>query len=396
MKKPQTKIQKRRLLKMNRYLDPARLEFRRDGGTYRYVFTRDGKRHRKTLGSDLETAYEAALVLREKHLHEKPQTQERDISLGEWYEQCLRPQREKQLAQTTMDIEKFYWGELGSTIRNTPLHQLTQMDIDRELENIKAPSQRDHTAIFIRTILNAAVKEGRLEKSPFHYIRRKKTKKNVPTLSQGQLVLLCRTLPAYARPAVLLAGFCGLRRGEIMAIQYEDVSLETMQVHVHKAKVIVEGMEHIVEPKAGSSRVVPVMPDVPPTAIEMMTDVFTGQPPEEFIYPIFKSKIHNTIKRACTRNGLPLVGLHDLRHVCGTHWVINHGIAFASAALGHSSIQMTVDVYTDLSAVLQARKQGCGGGHSLAPQASLLARELVEHNDPNVRELALLTLQICG
>jgi len=56
---------------------------------------------------------------------------------------------------------------------------------------------------------------------------------------------------------------------------------------------------------------------------------------------------------------------------------------------------MTIDVYADLEAVILARTQVRALQHPLIPSAVMLANKLVEHADQNVRELALLTLQIC-
>ena len=381
---------------MNRRLQPAFIEFRRDTGKFQFVLSRRGKRTRETLSDDLELSYEAALLRREKYLSGEPLISNRSVTLESWYEH-YKPKRKKTLAHTTWDIEKYYWAGLSDDIRRTPLNQLTQEIIEAELDEIEALSQRDHTAVFVRTILNAAVKEGVLGKSPFRYSR-KKTKKRVPTLSTDQLVLLCQAVPDEARPATLLAAFCALRRGEIMALQYKDINLSnaSMQVTVHKAKVAVAGAQHIVEPKAGSARIVPILPDVPATIVAMMHEAFDNGNPEDFIYPDFKPKLNNVIRRTCEREALPLIGLHDLRHVCGTHWVINHGMAFASAALGHGSIQMTIDVYADLEAIVQARTKFHPLQHPLTPAAVQRANSLVDHHDPEVRELALLTLQICS
>jgi len=91
---------------------------------------------------------------------------------------------------------------------------------------------------------------------------------------------------------------------------------------------------------------------------------------------------------------LAAVGLHDLRHICGTHWVINRGMAFASVALGHSSIMMTIDVYADLQAIVEARTRISPVKHPLTTRTITVAERLVEHPDPAVRELALLALQV--
>ncbi len=386
---------------MNRRLNPARIEYRLDSGRFQFALSKRGKRIRKTLGTDIELSYEVALLLREKHLSNDPLVSTRSITLEAWYEH-LKPERKKRLAKSTWNIEKYFWGEFSDDIRNTPLNKLTQEDIESELDEIDAPSQRDHTAVFIRTILNAAVKKGLLAKSPFKYSRNKRVKKNVPTLTQNELMLLIHALPLNNRPAALLAAFCGLRRGEIMALQYKDINLspDVMQVDVHKAKSISDGPngieEHIGPPKAGSIRIVPIMPDVPEDALNMMKELFERKDPTEFIYPAFQRNIHQAIKRTCKREELPVIGLHDLRHICGTHWVINHGMAFASAALGHSSIQMTIDVYADLKAVVHARTRVQPLHHPLIPKATDLAQKLVDHDDPSVRELALLTLQVCA
>jgi len=126
----------------------------------------------------------------------------------------------------------------------------------------------------------------------------------------------------------------------------------------------------------------------------MMKELFTGHPPSNYIYPTYRGNLHRVIQNTCVNIGLPAVGLHDLRHICGTHWVINHGMAFASAALGHSSIMMTIDVYADLQAIVEARTRISPVRHPLVPRTITVAQDLVEHPDPSVRELALLALQV--
>jgi len=58
-------------------------------------------------------------------------------------------------------------------------------------------------------------------------------------------------------------------------------------------------------------------------------------------------------------------------------------MAFASAAPGHGSIQMTIDVYADLEAVILARTQVRALQHPLIPSAIMPAGKLVEHADQN-------------
>ncbi|MBM4436471.1 MAG: tyrosine-type recombinase/integrase, partial [Actinobacteria bacterium] len=66
--------------------------------------------------------------------------------------------------------------------------------------------------------------------------------------------------------------------------------------------------------------------------------------------------------RALEEAGLPRMGVHDLRHWAGS-LMLTAGILMpvVSRALGHSSIQVTVDIYGHLeTATIQAEMQKYG------------------------------------
>lgn len=74
-----------------------------------------------------------------------------------------------------------------------------------------------------------------------------------------------------AKLAVLLAALCGLRRGEVRALRYEDIDFQKGIINV--CRNIVNNDEGLKEPKCGSSRTVPA-PDPVLNAIEAVKAVY--------------------------------------------------------------------------------------------------------------------------
>ena len=130
----------------------------------------------------------------------------------------------------------------------------------------------------------------------------------------------------------VLAMTTGLRRGELLALRWDDIDLGSRQLQVHRAMQRVNGKLQIVEPKTSSSRRTVVLPRF---AMRHLQEHKKRQDAERQALGdawrehglVFASSIGTPIEpRNVNRRwdelrrkaGLPWLRLHDLRHGCAT------------------------------------------------------------------------------
>jgi integrase len=139
--------------------------------------------------------------------------------------------------------------------------------------------------------------------------------------------------------ACLLAGEEGLRRGEILALRWEDIDLVAGRLTV--CRQLRKGYEGT--PKGGRRRVVPMTSGVL-AVLKALPQVRRGRvictPDGE---PVAEAALNHGIYRVCRRAGLSERGWHVLRHSFATH-LAHFGVNpwRLQAWLGHSTINMTM------------------------------------------------------
>lgn len=147
------------------------------------------------------------------------------------------------------------------------------------------------------------------------------------------------------RPMILTALRTGMRRGELMALRWEDVDLVAGQIHLRQA--VSRGV--IGTPKSGKSRLIPMSDELVASlkAYRHLKGelVFCG--PDGKL--LRRDEIKHPLRRACKRAGLRQVGWHVLRHTFASHLVMR-GVPLKAVQemLGHATIEMTMH-YSHLS-----------------------------------------------
>ena len=161
---------------------------------------------------------------------------------------------------------------------------------------------------------------------------------------------------------VLLAVLCGLRRGEIVALRWRAIDLEGGRVAVvASAEQTLAGVREK-EPKGRKGRLV----DLPSIVVEELrrhrlrqaeellkigvrqreqTHVVTRADGE----PIQPRSVTHEWDRLLATTGLPQVRFHDLRHTHASQ-LLAEGVhpKIVMERLGHSSISITMDIYSHL------------------------------------------------
>lgn len=141
----------------------------------------------------------------------------------------------------------------------------------------------------------------------------------------------------------LTAAFSGLRRGELIALLWEDVDFENHSIRVWENVTQRErGL-----PKSRKSRTVPMVNDVAGALkglkarelhIQPEDPVFAGENGE----PIDGSALRRRYIIALDRAGLRFLRFHDLRHTFGSLAINRASIVQVQAWMGHADIKTTM------------------------------------------------------
>jgi integrase len=166
----------------------------------------------------------------------------------------------------------------------------------------------------------------------------------------------------------VLALTTGLRRGELLALRWDDIDLGSRQLHVCRAMQRVDGKLQIVEPKTSSSRRTVVLPRF---AMRHLQEHKKRQDAERqelgdawrehgLVFassigtPIEPRNVNRRWDELRRKASLPWLRLHDLRHGCATFLLAkNVPDRVIMEVLGHAEIGVTMNTYAHVLPVLR-------------------------------------------
>ncbi|MBE0430087.1 MAG: site-specific integrase, partial [Thermoleophilia bacterium] len=161
----------------------------------------------------------------------------------------------------------------------------------------------------------------------------------------------------------------GLRRGEALALRWEDIDLEAGALTVrHTLQNLHGGGWSLAEPKSRNSRRTLGLPAFALLALkehrkrQFEEKLRQGKRWRDhgFVFtsiigtPLDGNNMYKCFKTLLKENGLPDIRFHDLRHTAGTMLCIQ-GVhpRVAMETLGHSQIGLTMNLYTHVASELQ-------------------------------------------
>lgn len=231
-----------------------------------------------------------------------------------------------------------------------------------------------------REILNIALKDavaqGYLHRNPVpdtKPYRRRKPK--IIVLSKERMRLFLEKASENNWYLEILLGlFMGLRKGEISGLKFCDFDVENRTVRISRQvtsdPVVLDGDSKIMKyqlvekaPKTENSyRTLRVPGAIMDEVLERkrQNDLRKEQLGEQYIdrdyiscaangLPHSASALNNALSKLCSRNGLPHLTVHSLRHMYATI-LTEQGVPLmkVSALLGHSSIHTTFEYYCEV------------------------------------------------
>jgi integrase len=254
-----------------------------------------------------------------------------------------------------------------------PINEITREAVKEFLYEKKATGLSARSVeligVTLGVIFNHAKEDGIVMVNPAEKIGKvikvEKGKRHVADfLTVEELGLFLRTARKhYPRfyPAFALAALTGMRRGEVAALQWDDIDWHGKFIVVQRN----EWLGRILSPKNGKTRRVDASDQLLAILQEHRRSMAAeslrlGRPMSEYMFENEAKKdedrggfssgyLWEVFKKILKKAGMRSVRLHDLRHSYASALIANgESLAYVRDQLGHADISMTVNKYGHL------------------------------------------------
>lgn len=175
-------------------------------------------------------------------------------------------------------------------------------------------------------------------------------------------------VPEQIRVLFLLAIYAGLRKGELLALEFSDIDFDSDTITVSKAVTVAEGKQIVKQPKTKNSRRVVTIPHFLTLRIKALHRdrlryrlslgdywkggnwLFIQMDGKQMCYSTPYSAFHDVLVRhnetVKPEKVLPLIPFHGLRHTSATLLIASkQDVRTVSSRLGHAQASTTMNIY---------------------------------------------------
>ena len=349
---------------------------RKDGrweGRYVVGYDEDGLPRTKNVLAKTKSECAAKLkALKDSILKEEPERPKADLTFGAWLDRWYQEQCKPTIKpKTQADYENRIYQHIIPEVGQISLSHLTQSDLQQFYHRLKqggrllradlyGPGLSDRMVkschVTCRLALDQAVKEGLIITNPASFCKAPVTHpKEMELLSKDEVQrLLIQAKEDSCYELLLLELSTGLRRGEICALQWDDLNLRTgelrvqRQVHRIKSKLVASPPKT----KAGNRSVIlpaPVL-NVLKAYKETISSRWMFPSPVSEDSPRDPAAVRKRLQTVLERAECKKIRFHDLRHTFSTT-ALEHGmdIKTLSTIIGHVSSSTTLNIYAHVT-----------------------------------------------
>lgn len=347
--------------------------------SYHYVVWIGDKQIWRGAGSNKKDA-ERLLAERITEINSGTYTQPQKILFREFAEKWLQDYAFVVVKDSTF---RLYRSAVKNHIRpelgHYPVPQITARIVQQFLSSLlkagKTPKTVNNVLVLLKTMLKHACEWGYAKTNPTSTIKQFRVEhQEMDFLELHEIQLLLKYSDEPFRTIFLTAVLTGMRRGEIFALQWQDIDWNSSRIFVRRSLYWQTNDEmaerknvkrwKFVSPKTERSCRTIVMSPIlkkalqihrissPVSELDLVFCNKKGNPldPDNLV----KREFHTALDRA----GLRRIRFHDLRHTYTSILISkNFNIKFIQSQVGHASIVTTIDRYGHL---FQIDNEGAG------------------------------------
>lgn len=295
-----------------------------------------------------------------------------DMPFGEWLDFWYQTWSKPTLRpKTQLDYESCIYQHIIPNLGTTPLDRLTQNDFQQFYAYLKKNGRLIRADVYgsglsdrmvrachtrCRTALDKAMEEGLIRVNPADGCKLPAQTVNemqVLTREEMQRFLIQAKEEGYYE-LFLLELATGLRRGEVLALRWDDLNFDTGELRIEQQVYRANGELVVSEPKTKASLRTVVLP---PSLVEVLRE-YRQQVDSRWIFPspakedspLDPATCRKRLQTILTHAGCKRVRFHDLRHLFVTT-ALESGmdVKTLSTVIGHVSAKTTLNIYTHVT-----------------------------------------------
>ncbi|HBB27657.1 MAG TPA: hypothetical protein DC000_00105 [Clostridiales bacterium] len=321
----------------------------------------DGSYKRKMVYADTQKELELKVAELKLNVENGTLVDDENMTVEIWANKWLETYKNNIATNSIKNYKTTIKNHIAPEIGHIKLKDLREKHV-QQLVNKKSESGltrgTDYIVMTMKQMLKKAVKNGYIAKNVAEDIEKPKyDKQTKKPLTEHEIDIIKKTAQTHrGGPFILTLLYTGMRRGEIVPLTWNDIDFRNRVIKVNKAVEFVHGRPNIKSTKTYTSvRNIPMLDIVYDTLKEIKKStnslyVFTSTFNEIHTQNSLKN-LFNGFKNECTK----IAGyefeftLHQLRHTCAT-MLYNAGVGAKDTQdwMGHSTIAITMDIYTHL------------------------------------------------
>ena len=347
---------------------------RKDGRWAAYITLENGKRkyfYAKTKKAALDLLRKAQLEQMQGTLV----TSSPRLTVAKFFTQWIEKRKPAVKIRTYERYESFIRLQVIPHVGNIQLQKLTPMHLQSLYSKLLGDGKKASTVNtlhwMIHRALSDAVKWELIAKNPCKAVeppRRARYEFRVLTVEEAQKLLAIAR--GHGMEALfVLALTTGMRRGELLALKWQDIDFEGGALHVRRAFTRAKGQRYLeAEPKTQKSRrsillapgTIEVLKQHRLKQLEAKRQAGEDWEERDLVFctavgtPLNPNKVLERFGTLLKRAGLPHIRLHDLRHSVATLLLkLDVHPKIVQELLGHGRIAETLDIYSHVLPTMQ-------------------------------------------
>lgn len=149
-----------------------------------------------------------------------------------------------------------------------------------------------------------------------------------------------------AKTAVMLLYWSGMRKGELLALQWSKIDFEANKITIDRSLQRLRGKSVVTPTKTSEPRTI-AMPQFVMDQLKLYQEQVYMPKADDFVFDWEKRFIENGMKQGRTAAGVKHITVHELRHSHAS-LLISEGVnvVLISKRLGHADVSMTLNTYS--------------------------------------------------